>query len=66
MGYCFFVESTKTENASFPYKTAMSEANAKKYRMGITKWTYHKERIFIWNYFLFFKFCFRTFNKELT
>ena len=25
--YCFFVESTKIEDASFPYKTAISEAN---------------------------------------
>ena len=25
--YSFLVESTKTENASFPYKTAMSEVN---------------------------------------
>ena len=27
--YRFLVESTKIENASFPYKTAISEANAK-------------------------------------
>ena len=25
--YCFLVESTKTENASFPFKTAISEVN---------------------------------------
>ena len=27
--YCFLVESTKIENASFPYKTPISKANAK-------------------------------------
>ena len=29
LGYRFLVESTKIENASFPYKTAISEANVK-------------------------------------
>ena len=36
-------ESTKIDNISFPYKTALSEANVKTNRMGSTKWTYHKE-----------------------
>ena len=40
--YCFLVESTKIENATFPYKTALSEAN----RMGSTKLNYQKERSF--------------------
>ena len=31
--YSFLVESTKIENASFPYKTAMSEANVKTNRI---------------------------------
>ena len=31
--YRFLVESTKIENASFPYKTAISEANVKTIRM---------------------------------
>ena len=44
--YCFLVESTKIENASFPYKTAISEANVKANRMVTTKWTYHKKRSF--------------------
>ena len=35
----FLVESTKIENASFPYKTAMPEGNVKTNRMGSTKWT---------------------------
>ena len=35
--YHFLVESTKIENATFPYKTALSEANIKINRMGSTK-----------------------------
>ena len=35
--YSFSVESTKIENASFPYKTAISEANVKTNRMVSTK-----------------------------
>ena len=50
--YLFFVESTKIENASLPYKTAISEANFKTYRMVSTKWTYHKKRSFASNYFI--------------
>ena len=43
------------ENPSFPFKTALSEANVKIYRMGTTKWTY------IWK----ICFSFRTSLKEL-
>ena len=35
--YYFLVESTKIENASFPYKTAISEANVKTITMVSTK-----------------------------
>ena len=35
--YHFLVESTKIENAVFPYKAAVSEANVKTNRMGSTK-----------------------------
>ena len=52
---CFLVESTKIENGSLPYKTAISEANVKTNRMVSTKWTYHKERSFASNYFIFLK-----------
>ena len=45
----FSVESTKINNITIPYKTALSEANAKTNRMGSTKWTYHKERSFASN-----------------
>ena len=33
----FLVETTKIENISFPFKTAMSETNIKTYRMESTK-----------------------------
>ena len=42
--YHYLVESTKTENVTFLYKTTLSEANVKRARMGSTKWTNHKER----------------------
>ena len=51
--YRFLVESTKLENASFLYKTAIPEANGK------TNWmvsTFHKECSFASNYFFFFFF----------
>ena len=51
----FLVEVTKFENATFPYKTALSKANIKTNRVGITKWNYHKERSFGSNYFAFFE-----------
>ena len=53
IGVLFLVESTKIENASFPYKTAISEANVKTNRMASTKSTYHKEWSFASNYFIF-------------
>ena len=45
-GVPFFAESAKTENASFPFKTAMAEANFMKNRMVGTKWTNYKEQSF--------------------
>ena len=53
MEYRFLVESIKIENASFPYKTAISQANVKTNRMMSTEWTYHKEWSFASNYFVF-------------
>ena len=44
--YQFLVESTKIENTSFPYKTALSETNFKTNRIGKTEWTYHKKQSF--------------------
>ena len=60
--YHFLVESTKIENASFPYKTAISEANVKTNRMVTTKWTHHKEKSFASNYFIFLKILFQFKN----
>ena len=56
--YRFLVESTRIENTSFPYKTAISEANAKKNRMVSTKWTHHKKLSFVSNYLIFLKIMF--------
>ena len=39
----FLVESIKIENALFPYKTAILEANVTTNSMISTKWTYHKK-----------------------
>ena len=58
----FLVESTKIENASFPYKTAVSEANVKANKMVTTKCTYQKERSFADNYFIFLKILFQFKN----
>ena len=48
----FLVESIYIGNATFPYKTALSETNAKKNRVRSTKWIYHKEQSFPSNYLL--------------
>ena len=61
-GTVFLIESTEIENATFPYKTALSEANVKTNKMGNTKWTYHKERSFVTNYFMFLKILFQFMN----
>ena len=65
--YRFLVKTTKIANTLFPCKTAISEANVKPNRMVSTKWTYHKERRFAINFFIYLKFCFslRTSHKEL-
>ena len=38
----FLIETTKIEN-TFPFKTALSEANIRTNRMATTKWAYRKE-----------------------
>ena len=60
--YRFLAESTKIENTSFSYKTAISEANVKINKMVTTKWTYRKERTFVINYFIFLKVLFQFKN----
>ena len=58
----FAVESTSIESVTYPYKTALSEANVKTNRMGSTKWTCHKERSFASIYFIFLKILFQYKN----
>ena len=53
MGYHFLVEHTKIEKRSFPYKTAISEANVKTNRVVTTKSAYRREGSFASNYFIF-------------
>ena len=60
--YHFLVESTKIENASFPYKTALLEVNAKTIRIVSTKWAYQNEWSFAINYFIFLKTLFQFKN----
>ena len=59
----FLVESTEIENATFPYKTALLEANVKTSRMGSKKGTYLKEQNFTSNYFNFLKMLFQYKNS---
>ena len=51
----FLVEITKFQNASFPYKTAIPEANVNTNRMVSAKWIYHEERSFTSYYFIILK-----------
>ena len=60
--YRLLAERTKIDNITFPYKTALSEANAKTNRMGSTKLTYHKEWSFASNFFPFSKILFQFRN----
>ena len=62
MFYCFSVESTKIENATFPYKTALSEGNVETNRMGSTKLICHNEQNFASNNFIVLKFLFQFKN----
>ena len=57
--YSFLVETTKSEDSSFPFKTALSEANVK-CRMETKKWTYHNEWSFASNYFIFLENLFQV------
>ena len=60
--YRFLVAGSKIENASFPYKIAISEANVKTNRMMVKKWTYHKDRSFASNCIIFLKILFQFKN----
>ena len=56
--YSFLVETSQIENASFLFKTALSEANLKTNRMATTKWTYHQEWSFASDYWSLISGCF--------
>ena len=56
--YRFLVGRTKIEKTSFPYKTAILEANGKTNKMVTTKRAYHRERSFASNCFIFSGFLF--------
>ena len=43
--HLFFVKISKTENATFPYKTVLSETNVRTNRMTIKHWTFRKNGI---------------------
>ena len=58
----FLFESTQIENASFAYKTAISEVNAKTNKMVSTNLTYQKERSFTSHYLDFLKILFQFKN----
>ena len=60
--YRLSVQSTTIENAWFSYKAVLSEANVKTNRMVSIKWTYHKQRSFASNYFIFLKILFQLKN----
>ena len=60
--YRFLVESSKIENALFPYKNAISEANVETNKMVTTKLTYQNERSFASKYFIFMKNLFQYKN----
>ena len=55
--YSFLVETTKIENTSFLFKTALSEANVK--TMATGKCNYHKDWSFASNCFIFLKNLFQ-------
>ena len=63
--YRFLVETTKIENTSFPFKTALSEANVKTNRIATTKWTYHKEWSFASSYFISLENLFEFLNLSV-
>ena len=61
--YRFLIESMRIESRSFRYKTAISKTNVKTNVMVSTKRTYHKERSFASNYFIFFEILFQFKNQ---
>ena len=64
--YVFLVESIKIENATLPYKTALSEANIKKIEWRVQNGAITRNGVFSVTTLFFWKFCFslRTSYKE--
>ena len=62
MEFHFLVEDTKIENISFPFKTALSEANVKTNRMATKNGPITKSGVLPVTTFRFWKICsiFRT------
>ena len=60
--YDLLVESSKIKNASFPYKTVISEADVTTNKIVSTKWTCRKKQTFASNYFVFLKIFFHFRN----
>ena len=65
--YSFLVKFIKTENATFPFKTAFSQASIKTNRVGVQNGSITKNGILLVTALFFGKFCFslRTSYKEL-
>ena len=57
--YHFLVETTNIWSTSFPFKTALPEANVKANRIATTKLTYHKEWSFAINRLIFLENLFQ-------
>ena len=62
MEYVFLVESAKTENITFPFKTALSKINGQTNGKGSRKWIFHREQGFTSNYFSLLKILFQFKN----
>ena len=61
----FLVESTEIDNATIPYKTALSEANVKTNRMGSRKWNITKNRVVLPVIFFFEDFSTSFFFRQV-
>ena len=62
----FYLKALRLKTHHFHTKTTISEANVKTNRIVSTKWTYHRDRSFASNYFMFLKILFQFKNcKEL-
>ena len=56
--YCFLIESTKIENATFPYNIALSEANIKTNKMVVQNGPITNNGVLPVFVLFFWEFCF--------